>query len=81
MYKAKGSGVISDQRYKTYYPHQNRSKGFKKLVEKSLYPNEGSSRFNRLVYNALSNELITVSKAASLLNQSVEQVRKDLALV
>ena len=81
MYKAKDSGVISDQRYKTYYYQKNRSKKFKKVVERSLYPNEESNRFNRLVYNALSNELITVSKAASLLNQSVEQVRRDLALV
>ena len=81
MYKAKDNGIISDQRYKTYYYQKNKSKEFKKLVERSLYPNEKSNRFNSLVYNALSNELITVSKAASLLNQSVEQVRKDLALV
>ena len=81
MYKAKDNGIISNQRYKTYYYQKSRSKEFKKLVERSLYPNEGSNRFNSLVYNALSNELITVSKAASLLNQSVEQVRRDLALV
>ena len=81
MYKAKDNGVISDQRYRTYYYQKSRSKEFKKLVERSLYPDERSNRFNSLVYNALSNELITVSKAASLLNQSVEQVRKDLALV
>ncbi len=81
MYKAKNSGVISEQRYRTYYYQKNRSRDFKVLVERSLYPKEESDRFNRLVYNALSNELITVSKAASLLNQSVEQVRRDLALV
>ena len=81
MYKAKDTGVISDQRYKTYYFQKKRSKDFKKLVERSLYPDEKSNRFNSLVYKALSNELITVSKAASLLNQNVEQVRKDLALV
>ena len=81
MYKAKNNGIISEQRYKTYYYQKSRSKEFKKLVERNLYPNEESNRFNSLVYNALSNELITVSKAASLLNQSIEQVRKDLALV
>ena len=81
MYKAKDNGIISEQRYKTYYYQKNRSPEFKKMVEKSLYPSEVSNRFNRLVYNALSNELITVSKAASLLHQSVEQVRRDLALI
>ncbi len=81
MYKAKESGVISEQRYKTYCIQKNRIPAFKERVEASLYPNEESNRFGRLVYNALSNELITISKAASLLHQSVEQVRGDLALV
>ena len=50
----------------------------KERIEQSYYPQEESNRFNRLVYNALSNELITISKAASLLHTSVEQVRGDL---
>ena len=81
MFKAKNCGIISEQRYKTYFISKNRNSNFKKLVEKSLYCNEESNRFIRLVYNALSNELITISKAANLLHQSVEQVRGDLALV
>ncbi|NLC93325.1 MAG: ImmA/IrrE family metallo-endopeptidase [Treponema sp.] len=81
MYKAKSCGYISEQRYKTYCIQKNRNREFKNLVEKSIYPEEESTRFTRLVYNALSNELITVSKAASLLHQSVEQVREDLVLV
>lgn len=81
MFKAKNCGIISEQRYKTYFISKNRNSNFKKLVEKSLYCNEESNRFIRLVYNALSNELITISKAANLLHQSVEQVRDDLALV
>ena len=81
MYKAKASGIISEQRYKTYCIQKNRIPGFKERIEASLYPNEESNRFIRLVYNALSNELITASKAAALLHQSVEQVREDLVLV
>ena len=81
MYKAKESGIISEQRYRTYCIQKNKMPAFKKRFETSLYPNEESNRFVRLVYNALSNELITISKAASLLHQSVEQVRGDLALV
>ena len=81
MYKAKESGIISEQRYRTYCIQKNKMPAFKKRVETSLYPHEESNRFVRLVYNALSNELITISKAASLLHQSVDQVRGDLALV
>lgn len=81
MYKAKSCGIISEQRYKTYCIQKNRNPNFKAMVEQSLYQMESSNRFNRLVYNALSNELITISKAAGLLHQSVEQVRGDLALV
>ncbi|MCR4579057.1 MAG: ImmA/IrrE family metallo-endopeptidase [Treponema sp.] len=81
MYKARESGIISEQRHKTYCIQKNKMPAFKARVETSLYPNEESNRFVRLVYNALSNELITASKAASLLHQSLEQVRGDLSLV
>lgn len=81
MRKAFGCGIISERRYRCYFMNKNKTPAFKKLVEQSVYPEENSSRFNRLVYKALSNELITVSKAAALLHKSVEQVREDLALV
>ena len=81
MYKAKAYGIISEQRYKTYCIQKNKNLSFKTMVEQSIYQQESSNRFNRLVYNALSNELIPFSKAAGLLHQSVEQVRGDLALV
>ena len=78
MYKAKTCGIISEPRYKSYCIQKNRNSAFKERIEQSYYPQEESNRFNRLVYNALSNELITISKAASLLHTSVEQVRGDL---
>lgn len=81
MYKAKSCGIISEQRYRAFCIQKNKSSDFKQMIEKSYYPNEESLRFPRLVYNALSNELITLSKAASLLRQPVEKVRGDLALV
>lgn len=81
MYKAKTCGIISEQRFKTYCIQKNTVSQFKERVETSLYPDEKSYRFTRLVYSALSKELITTSKAAALLNQSIEQVREDLALV
>ena len=81
MYKAFNCGIISEKRKNYYFMNKNRNLSFKNRVEQSIYPNESSTRFNRLVYKALSNELITISKASALLNQSVAQVREDLALV
>ena len=78
MYKAKTCGIISEPRYKSYCIQKNRNSAFKERIEQSYYPQEESNRFNRLVYNALSNELITISKAACLLHKSVEQVRGEL---
>ena len=81
MYKAFNSNIITENRKRYYFINKNKNPKFKDMVEQSIYPDEVSNRFNRLVYKALSSEFITVSKAASLLNQSVEQVREDLALV
>lgn len=81
MYKAFNCGIISEKRKNYYFMNKNKNLSFKNRVEQSIYPNESSTRFNRLVYKALSNELITISKASALLNQSVAQVREDLALV
>ncbi len=81
MYKAMSCGIISEPRYRTFCIQKNKSRAFKEMVEKSCYPQEESNRFSRLVYNALSNELITISKAASLLHKDTGQVREDLALV
>ena len=78
MYKAKTCGIISEPRYKSFCIQKNRNSAFKERIEQSYYPQEESNRFNRLVYNALSNELITISKAASLLHTSIEKVQEDL---
>lgn len=82
MYKARECGIIPEPRYRAFCIQKNRARGFKALIERTLYQHEKeSTRFVSLVYKALSKELITISKAASLLNQNIEQVRRDLALV
>ena len=81
MYKARECGVISEQRYKYFCINKHKNASFKAMVEKSLYPDEESFRFRSLVFKALCKEIITYSKAAALLNVSMEQVRGDLALV
>ncbi len=81
MFKAKDLGVISEQRYQYYCIKKNKNRKFKELVESSHYPIESSMRFERLVFRALSDALISYSKASSLLGKSLEMIRRKAALV
>ncbi len=81
IFKARYHNIISEQRYNRYFKQKNRDSSFKATVEESLYPDVHSGRFKSLVYKALSSELITISKAASLLDCSVEDVRREFVLV
>jgi Zn-dependent peptidase ImmA (M78 family)/DNA-binding XRE family transcriptional regulator len=81
MFKAKYLGVISEQRYQYYCMTKNRNKRFKDEVEESLYHQDESHRFDRLVYKALACDLISYSKAAVLLNKPLNVVREELELV
>lgn len=81
MYVLHQHGVISDNRYKTFNIKKNTSANFKEDVLKSRFPEERSGRFFRMVYRALADEVISISKAASLLNSSVDKVQAQLQLV
>lgn len=75
------NGVISGRRYDGYLNKKRNFPDFNILVEHSLAIPETSGRFIRLVYRALADELISFSKAAALLNTSVENVKTHLQLV
>lgn len=49
-------------------------------VEKSNIDDEHSTRFENLIYRALSSGLITESKAAVLLNKTTEEVLHNFVL-
>ena len=49
-------------------------------VEKSIIDDERSTRFENLIYRALSSGLITESKAAVLLNKTTEEVLHNFVL-
>ena len=63
MYKARDLDVISENRYTTYWKKKNFDSNFKSQVEKSIIDDEHSTRFENLIYRALSSGLITESKA------------------
>jgi Zn-dependent peptidase ImmA (M78 family)/DNA-binding XRE family transcriptional regulator len=72
--KAEDEGMITGNRYKNYYIRKNTNPSFKQYVEKSRIENEQPHRFISLVYDAYSKNLISVSKAATLLNIPVNEV-------
>lgn len=80
MYKARYLDVISENRYTTYWKKKNFDSNFKSQVEKSIIDDEHSTRFENLIYRALSSGLITESKAAVLLNKTTEEVLHNFVL-
>lgn len=74
-------GVISDKRYSIFQKKKNSMPDFKVLVEKSRVELERSGRFARMVYRALADDAITFSKAAVLLNTSVDNIQSNLKFV
>lgn len=73
--------VITERRYDGYLKKKHRFPDFKMLVEQTMTIPETSGRFVRMVYRALADEVISFSKAAALLNTSVESVKRQLQLV
>lgn len=81
MYKAKELNIITESRLKIFYIKKNSASDFKEIVEKSRFPEECSSRFERLVYRALASEIISFSKASVLIKKPVHQLKESLNLV
>lgn len=74
MYKARHDELIPESKHKNYHILKNTRPAFKKYAEASRTPVEVSDSFERLVYKAVDSELISTSKAASLLNVPIEEV-------
>lgn len=81
MMKAKQLGILSERRYTEFCIKKNTNANFKAKVQESVFPEERSNRFVRLVFKLLASEEITESKCASLLGCSIEEVRNRLMLV
>lgn len=82
MHKLFSVGIVTEKRYKNFYIRRNMSKPFAAAVEKSRY-NEmlKDTRYTAMVYSALAQQLITTSKAASLLGCSVANVRNNVNVI
>lgn len=81
MFKLKQLGIISESRYKGYNIQKNTNEKLRAFVMKSRFQESMTSRFESLVYTAISLELVTLSKAATLLNEPISNVRRKASVV
>jgi Zn-dependent peptidase ImmA (M78 family)/DNA-binding XRE family transcriptional regulator len=80
IYRIHERGIISAY-YKNYYYQYIINMGWKTEEPYKLSNVEVSNRFDQLLYRALSEEIITVSKAASLKNMKVSEFRSKSMIV
>ena len=80
MMKAHQLGVINKSRYVGFCIKMNdpANERLRKTLDGSSMPAEHTSRYERLVFRALSSETITTSKAAEMLDISVSELRDKL---
>jgi len=81
MHKLHEIGIISDSKYKTYNIRKRQNKALKDFVEASCYKENMTNKFETMVYAAAAKDLISTSKAASLLHSSIGTVRKHLNVI
>lgn len=79
--RTKEIGIISPNRYSVFRDKLANNASFRELVKMSRILPEKSGRFARLVYKALANQVISISKAAALLNIPVSEVDANLQLI
>lgn len=80
MAKAVQLSIINENQYRNFRISLNTSEKFKEKVRTSTYSDEHTTRYERLVYKALSDELISVSKAANLLNEPIDTVLEHVSV-
>lgn len=73
--------VITNRRFEGYLKKKRSFPDFNAIVGQSMAIPETTGRFVRMVYRALADEIISFSKAAALLNTSVESVKKQFILI
>lgn len=73
--------IINDSRYRSYWIRKKMDRNFKDVMEKSRFSEDFIDKYETMVYNALANELISVGKAASLLDCPVTELVRRMDFV
>lgn len=83
VYSLKRVGILNESRHRAYCIKKNTKPEFKALVEMSRYDEPSSDKnydddfYQELVYRALAQELISISKAAQMLNRSTLEIESN----
>jgi len=81
MHKLHEIGIVNDSKYKFYNIRKRQNEALRKFVEASCYRENLTNKFETMVYAAAAKDIISTSKAASLLHSSVGTVRKHLNVI
>ena len=82
MVSAKDQGIITEGNLTSFYKKANALPMFKEFIDKSRFcQEEAESGFESLVYRALASEVISVSKAAYFLGQSVDTISNHISIL
>lgn len=76
VYRAKDLGLISDNYFRQFYAVFNQL-GYRKNEPVAYEGSEHSNRFSQLLFRALAEDFISMSKAAALKNQKLAEFRKE----
>lgn len=74
--RANACGIVGDK-YKKEFFDLFESNGWRSDEPINYNNNEESGRFEQLIYRALAEELISISKAAALMNLSIQEFKKN----
>ena len=81
VYRLVDAGIFSENRKTEFYKKLNFNPSLKREVNLTRFQTpEKSNRFEQLVYRALSQEIISISKASSLLNQDINSLIENSLL-
>ncbi len=79
VYKLGESKIISKERVKSFFMKLNSNQEFKSIMQASRFEgNEHSIRYENLVFRAVSEELISMSKASSLLQIGLNELKNKM---
>lgn len=81
IYKLGEIKIISQEKLAEFYKKINSNPALKSEVDKSRFDGtENSNRFENLVYRSVSEEFISLSKASSLLNIPLDELRNNMSI-
>lgn len=82
VYKLSDIDVISKDKLKQFYQKLNFNPSLKSQVNQFRFETpERSDRFQSLVYRALSEEIISISKASALLNKDIATIKANVEFI